>query len=81
MAEHNLKDLLARGLMVTVNSDDPAYFGGYVGDNYTAVARALGLTRDEVITLARNSFTASFLPEARKAALIAEVDRFADSLK
>jgi len=81
MAEHNLKDLLARGLMITLNSDDPAYFGGYVGDNYTAVARELGLTRDEVVKLARNSFTASFLPEERKAALIAEVDKFADSLK
>jgi len=81
MAEHNLKDLMERGLMITINSDDPAYFGGYVGDNYTAVARELGLTRDEVVTLARNSFTASFLPDERKAALVAEVDRFADSLK
>jgi adenosine deaminase len=76
MAEHNLKDLLERGLMITINSDDPAYFGGYVGDNYTAAAQALGLSRDQVVALARNSFTASFLADERKAALIGEVDRF-----
>jgi adenosine deaminase len=51
---------------VTVNSDDPAYFGGYLLDNVTAVSRALGLTVDERRTLAENSFRASFLPEADK---------------
>ena len=80
LAEHNLKDLMGRGLMVTINSDDPAYFGGYVGDNYTAVARELGLTRDEVVALARNSFKASFLPEARKQVLIGEVDKFVEAI-
>jgi adenosine deaminase len=81
LEEHPLVRMLDSGLVATINSDDPAYFGGYVGDNYTAVARELGLTRDEVVTLARNSFTASFLPDERKAALIGEVDRFVDSLK
>ena len=61
LEQHNLADLLRRGLRVTVNSDDPAYFGGYVGDNYVATASALTLTRDEVLELARNSFLASFL--------------------
>ena len=48
------------GLSVTVNSDDPAYFGGYVNENYAAVQNATGLTREELVTLARNSFEASF---------------------
>jgi adenosine deaminase len=64
---HNLKQLLDYGLCVTVNSDDPAYFGGYVLENYVAVQRALGLTRDDLATLARNSIEASFLaPEAQR---------------
>ena len=74
---HNLKRLLDRGLLVTVNSDDPAYFGGYVADNFQAVASALALSRDQLVTLARNSFSASFLPEAQKRAYLAELARFA----
>ena len=74
MEQHNLKRLLDRGLRVTINSDDPAYFGGYIVDNFVAAQRALGLTREDVVTLARNSFAASFLPERDKAAWIAKVD-------
>ena len=74
MEQHNLKRLLDRGLTITINSDDPAYFGGYVLDNYAAAQRALALTRDDIATLARNSFAASFLPEGDKAAWIAKVD-------
>ena len=74
MEQHNLKRLLDRGLTITINSDDPAYFGGYVLDNYAAAQRALALTRDDIATLARNSFAASFLPERDKAAWIAKVD-------
>jgi adenosine deaminase len=59
--DHNLKRMLDLGLKVTVNSDDPAYFGGYINDNYAAVADALDLGRDELELLARNSFAASFL--------------------
>jgi len=66
LADHNLADLLRRGLRVTINSDDPAYFGGYVADNYVATAGALELTRDEVVQLARNSFLASFLDERER---------------
>jgi adenosine deaminase len=58
--------MLDAGLLATVNSDDPAYFGGYLHDNMTAVTRALGLTREERLRLAANSFRASFLPEADK---------------
>ena len=61
MADHNLKTLLEQGLCVTVNSDDPAYFGGYLQDNYLAVAAALSLTRAQLAQLARNSIEASFL--------------------
>lgn len=74
MADHPLKTMLNKGLLVTVNSDDPAYFGGYVNANYRAVRAALGLSDDMLATLARNSFTASFLDEADKAAAIAAVD-------
>ena len=60
MEDHPLKTMLAKGLNVTINSDDPAYFGGYVNENYLAVAEALSLTREELEQLARNSFEASF---------------------
>ncbi|MDC0666714.1 adenosine deaminase [Nannocystis radixulma] len=77
LAKHNLKALMERGLLVTINSDDPAYFGGYIGDNYLACVRELGLTRDDVIALAKNSFSASFLADADKQRHIAAVDAFA----
>jgi len=64
MRDHNLKRLLDTGIKVTVNSDDPAYFGGYALDNYLAVAEALDLSRDDLTTLARNSLEAAFLPDA-----------------
>jgi adenosine deaminase len=70
LEEHNLKRLLDAGLCVTVNSDDPAYFGGYVLDNYLACAAALGLTRAELARLCANSISASLLPSARKAELL-----------
>ena len=76
MAQHNLARLLRAGLAVTVNSDDPAYFGGYMNANYLAVAQALSLTRAELLQLARNGIAASFLPSADKAALVAELEQF-----
>jgi adenine deaminase len=64
---HNLKRLLERGLCVTVNSDDPAYFGGYLLENYLAVQEALALTREQLTMLAKNSIEASFLePDAKQ---------------
>jgi len=77
MEQHNLKRLLDRGLRITVNSDDPAYFGGYVVDNYLAAQKALGLSRDDIVTLARNSFAASFLPDGDKMAWSAKIDAYA----
>jgi adenosine deaminase len=74
LAQHPLKRLLDAGLVVTVNSDDPAYFGGYLLQNYLAVQRALGLSHADLAQLARNSITASLLPAERKVELIAEID-------
>ncbi len=77
LRDHNLGRLLAGGVKVTVNSDDPAYFGGYVGDNYMAIAGALGLSEDDLVVLARNSLEATFLPPAEKELLLAELDAYA----
>jgi adenosine deaminase len=68
---HPLAELLRRGVKVTVNSDDPAYFGGYLGENVIAVREALGLTNDEIRTLGLNSIEASFAPDEEKQSLSA----------
>jgi len=73
IADHPLPVMLQRGLNVSVNSDDPAYFGGYLDDNVTAVRDALGLDEAALTTLARNSVTASFADDTRKAELLAEI--------
>jgi adenosine deaminase len=75
--QHNLKRLLEAGLRVTVNSDDPAYFGGYLLENYLAVERALGLTSEQLATLARNSIEGSFLDAAAKRRWLAAIDECA----
>jgi adenosine deaminase len=76
MGQHNLRRLLDAGLAATVNSDDPAYFGGYVNDNYLAAFEALPLDASHARQLARNSFAAAFLEPEQKRAYLAEVDRF-----
>ncbi len=76
MDSHPIDRMLAVGLSATINSDDPAYFGGYVGENYRAVAAARGLGKTELATLARNSFTGSFLDDAAKAAHVAQLDAY-----
>lgn len=75
--DHNIKRLLDRGLCVTVNSDDPAYFGGYVAANYLAVQRGLGLTKRDIRALAANSIEASFLPAAVKQGWQQKIQAFA----
>ncbi|MFF3393416.1 adenosine deaminase [Streptomyces sp. NPDC002669] len=79
LEEHPLRDMMAAGLLCTVNSDDPAYFGGYVGDTFHAVHEALGLDREQLRTLARNSFEAAFLDhdEERRARYLSEVEAYA----
>ncbi len=82
MEQNNLVKLMDAGLHVTINSDDPSYFGGYLAENYLAVHEALGIGRDRLADLARASFRASFLEPDEKQALIAEVDAYvADSGK
>jgi len=76
LADHPIDAMLQAGLKATLNSDDPAYFGGYVGENYRAVAAARGLGRDDLITLARNSFTGAFLPPGAIAGHLAKLDAF-----
>ena len=76
MAQHNLLQMLDAGLRVTVNSDDPAYFGGYINANFMAAFDALPLGLSHAQRLARNSFLAAFLPEREKQASLAEVDAF-----
>ena len=76
MAKHNLRRMLQRGVLVTVNSDDPAYFGGYMNRNFEALAEVLDLSAEEIKTLCANSFRASFLSEAEKEEWIRKIESF-----
>ena len=76
MAKHNLRRMLQRGVLVTVNSDDPAYFGGYMNRNFEVLAEALDLSVEEIKTLCANSFRASFLSEAEKEEWIRKIEGF-----
>ena len=76
MEDHNILTLLRRGLCVTINSDDPAYFGGYMTDNFLAVARALPVTREELAQFSLNAIEASFVSEAEKQAMTCKVRKF-----
>ena len=76
MKQHNLMQMLESGLCVTVNSDDPAYFGGYIEENFLALHQAHGLTAEDMFKLARNAFKASFLDPAEKKKYLSELDDF-----
>ena len=76
MAKHNLKQLLNLGICATVNSDDPAYFGGYITENYQAAHSALNLSKQELYQLAKNSFQASFLSLETKEELMTELEDY-----
>lgn len=65
MRNHPLKKMLDAGLFVTINSDDPAYFGGYVNENFLAVANHLNLNKKQIFMLAKNSFKASFISDSK----------------
>ena len=73
---HPIKTMLNKGLFATVNSDDPAYFGGYVNENYIAVTDALNLSGNDIFTLAKNSIEASFLEEERKQEILRDLNDF-----
>jgi adenosine deaminase len=76
MERHNLGQLLKLGLCVTVNSDDPAYFGGYISENFLAAQQSLGLQRGDIVQLVRNSYRASFLSDAEKTRVQDELLRY-----
>lgn len=80
MASHPLREMLERGLLVTLNSDDPAYFGGYLNENCRAAQQALDLTRDQLVRLAANSFRASFLDASGQAALLAKLTAYVERI-
>jgi adenosine deaminase len=79
LAEHNIGRLLRRGLCVTINSDDPAYFGGYMSDNLRATADALNLDDAAIIALAKNAARAAFVSDARRDELLAQIQAAAIS--
>ena len=80
LREHNLARMLRAGICVTINSDDPAYFGGYMNANFIATADALQLGRDELVAIASNGFDASFLPAADKQRWLEEIRSYAAAL-
>jgi len=75
LADHPMKRLLDAGLCATVNSDDPAYFGGYLNENFIQLVQALGLGREDVITLARNSLEASFVTESQRNGMLLKLEQ------
>ena len=79
LVNHPIKKMLDAGIKATINSDDPAYFGGYMNENFLQLAEAVNLTKEEVVTLSRNGFESTFLPDAEKQALIAKLDAYASA--
>jgi adenosine deaminase len=76
MENHPFKKMMGKGLLVTINSDDPAYFGGYINENYLAMQEALKLDREDIYNIARNSFEASFLETSKKEEMVRKLDEY-----
>jgi len=76
MENHPLREMMEKGLLVTINSDDPAYFGGYINENYLAAQEAFQLDKEDIYRLAKNSFEASFLDTPKKEEMIAKLDEY-----
>lgn len=76
MEEHPLKEMMRKGLQITINSDDPAYFGGYINENFLAVQKIFRFSKKDIYSLVKNSFDASFLKEAQKEEMIAKLDEY-----
>jgi len=76
MKEYRLVEMMEKGLLVTINSDDPAYFGGYMNENYWAVAQNLNLSKEQITVLAKNGFRASWLSEEKKQEWIQKVEEY-----
>jgi adenosine deaminase len=79
LTQHPLKEMLDNDLLVTINSDDPAYFGGHINENYIQTALALNLSKKEIYTIARNSFLASFIDEKTKTEFLSKLDEYYES--
>ncbi|QZE12751.1 adenosine deaminase [Halosquirtibacter laminarini] len=79
LVDHPLQELMDRGVRVTINSDDPAYFGGYLAQNYISLQQSLQLTKEQMIQLARNSFDASFITETHRIELHKQLDNFLEA--
>lgn len=79
LEDHNLLQMLKQNAVITINSDDPSYFGGYLVDNFIAVHEALGLSDEDVIALCKNSIKASFLPDDKKTDILCQIDAMAVS--
>jgi adenosine deaminase len=78
MADHNLKKMLDQGIRVTINSDDPAYFGGYMIDNFLATQKGLNLSEQDIVEIAKNGFRSSFLPQDIIESHLQSIDQFVD---
>jgi adenosine deaminase len=76
---HPIRRMLELGICATINSDDPAYFGGYMNENYLALANHLELTKEEIIQLTKNAFEASFISSEKKQMYLKEIDLFAEN--
>jgi adenosine deaminase len=76
MSNHNIKQLLDLGVKVTINSDDPAYFGGYMNENFLATQAGLNLTKEDLYQISTNAIQASFLDQTRKNQLLVELDEY-----
>ena len=76
MENHNLKQMMDAGLCVTINSDDPAYFGGYLNENFLAAQKGLNLSQKDIVEVAKNGFTASFLPQEDIDVHLKSIDEF-----
>jgi adenosine deaminase len=81
LRDHPLRLMLEKGLIATINSDDPAYFGGYINENFRAVAKVLNLSAEQLTTIAKNSFTASFLSDKDKADMLEKVESYYQNFK
>ena len=81
LKNHPLKTMMHKGLAVTVNSDDPAYFGGQLNKNYKEIQKALQLSKEDVYLLAKNSFKYSFVNEARKEQYLSELENYYENNK
>lgn len=79
MKGDEILELLSKDVLVSIHSDDPAYFGGYIGDNYYAFADKYNLTKEQVVTLAKNSFEASWISREQKDLYLKELDEYAQN--